>query len=361
MYHELENPFGGRSRRQVDGRSHTHAWGDLADCASWPTQSETFLDALERHLLHGSATRRVQVPDTGPVIAAIALCRDKGIFAPWRMAGDDELFEPIDALCRGPDAAARLAGTLVSLGRAIDLGRIPASSRLVAAMRQEMRGRGLCRLGESTPTPYLLLDASWCAPEGNFSSRRRSDFRRAQRRAEEFGAVDFTMHAPASDEFDMLFDVAIAIEARSWKSEAGSAILCDPRKEAFFREYLRSMCAERRCRIAFMRIDGTPVATQLAIVWNGRYWLYKIGFDEAFGRCSPGNLLMHYAVGEAARAGLSAVEFMGEAEPWITDLWPTQQHEFIHLRAYPLTPAAIGTLFRDTLNWLWTRLRRSRQ
>jgi hypothetical protein len=48
LYHELDNPFGGRSRRQADGRSHAHPWNDLADCASWPTQSETFLDALEK-------------------------------------------------------------------------------------------------------------------------------------------------------------------------------------------------------------------------------------------------------------------------------------------------------------------------
>jgi hypothetical protein len=27
---------------------------------------------------------------------------------------------------------------------------------------------------------------------------------------------------------------------------------------------------------------------QLAVEWSGRYWLYKIGYDEAYARCSPG-------------------------------------------------------------------------
>lgn len=357
MYHEPDNPFDGRSLRPADVRSDLYAWRKLADCASLPTQSDVFVAAMQQHLLQYLETCQLHVPAKGEPIACIALCRSKGPISPWRMSGDDELFEPFDALISGPDAAAQLAIEMTSLGRALDLGRAPANSPMVEALRRRMRGRGLFWLSDSTPAPYLPLSASWRAPLDNFSSRRRSDFRRASRRADELGTVEFSMLAPSPGEFDALFDEAIAVEARSWKSAAGSAILCDPRKEAFFRRYLKAMSEKRQSRIAFMRIDGTPVAVQLAVTWDDRYWLYKIGFDETYARCSPGSLLMLYVVGEAARVGLRAVEFMGEAESWITDLWTKEQHEFVHVRAYPLAPAAIGALACDAVAWFAARLR----
>ena len=72
---------------------------------------------------------------------------------------------------------------------------------------------------------------------------------------------------------------------------AGTAIACDAAKEAFFRCYLTSACSRGEGRVAFLRIDGRVVAMQLAVEWRGRYWLYKIGYDEACARCSPKRLM----------------------------------------------------------------------
>jgi CelD/BcsL family acetyltransferase involved in cellulose biosynthesis len=65
---------------------------------------------------------------------------------------------------------------------------------------------------------------------------------------------------------------------------------------------------------------------QLAIETQGRYWLFKIGFDDAYAKCSPGTLLMLHTLGYAARAGLAAYEMMGEVEPWIADFWTQEAH-----------------------------------
>ncbi len=45
-------------------------------------------------------------------------------------------------------------------------------------------------------------------------------------------------------------------------------------------------------RIAFLRIAGRPVAMQIAVERAQRLWLLKIGYDEEYARCSPGQLLM---------------------------------------------------------------------
>jgi CelD/BcsL family acetyltransferase involved in cellulose biosynthesis len=169
------------------------------------------------------------------------------------------------------------------------------------------------------------------------------------------GAVFHEVIVPDPAEFDALFDEAAAIELRSWKREAGSAMLCDPAKEAFFRAYFRDACAKGTLRVAFLRIGATAVAMQLAIETQGRYWLFKIGFDDAYAKCSPGTLLMLHTLGYAARAGLAAYEMMGEVEPWIADFWTQEAHPCVHVRTYPANVQGAVALAQDGALWLRER------
>jgi CelD/BcsL family acetyltransferase involved in cellulose biosynthesis len=292
------------------------------------------------------------------VEALLPLSREWGRFSRWRMPGAQEVFEPLDALCRDADGARRLAQLLVADGRPVELARIPAGSLLIPALQEAMKGRGSMIVRPATPMPTIRLGAAWREPESQFSSRRRSDFRRAARRAAEFGDVRCEMLAPSTQEFDALFDEAVAVEAQSWKREAGTAIACDPAKEAFFRRYLGAACARGEGRVAFLRIDGRVVAMQLAVEWARRYWLYKIGYDEAYARCSPGTLLMLHALHDAAERGLTGFELMGDAEAWIADLWTREVHQCVRLRTYPFTMAGAVAWATDALAWGRSRLKR---
>ena len=99
----------------------------------------------------------------------------------------------------------------------------------------------------------------------------------------------------------------------------------DRRRETFFRRFFREAAAEGRFRLSFMRIGGEAVAMQLAQVSDDRYWLFKIGHDERFGKCSPGTLLMLHTLRWAAGEGLHSYELLGEAEGWITRFWTQEQ------------------------------------
>jgi hypothetical protein len=308
-------------------------------------------------MLAGTPVRLFEVAGPDGVEAMLPLCHAPDAFARWRMPGAEEVFEPGDAICRDGEGARRLAQVLARESRPIDLARIPAASPLIPALSAAMKGRGRVSVRPATPSPTIALGPEWREPESQFNSRRRSDFRRAARRAAEFGAVACETLAPSPAEFDALFDAAIAVEAKSWKRAAGTAILCDPAKEAFFRRYLRSACERGEGRIALLRIDGQIVAMQLAIEWGGRYWLYKIGYDEAYSRCSPGTLLMLHALRDAAGRGLTSFELMGDAEAWIADLWTRECHECVRVRTYPYTPAGIAAALRDGAAWARGRVR----
>ncbi len=311
--------------------------------------------ALAETMLAGAPVRLFETAGSDGVEAMLPLCRAPGGFARWRVPGAEEVFEPGDALCRDAAAAGRLARVLAAERRPIELARVPAASPLIPALKAAMPGRVSVR--PATPSPTIALSPEWREPESQFSSRRRSDFRRAARRAAEFGAVTCEMLCPPPGEFDALFDEAIAVEAKSWKRAAGTAIACDPAKEAFFRRYLGFACARGEGRVALLRIDGRVAAMQLAVEWAGRYWLYKIGYDEAYARCSPGTLLMLHALRDAAGRGLTGFELMGDSEAWIADLWTRDCHECVRVRTYPLTVSGVIAGARDGAAWARGRLR----
>ena len=323
-----------------------------------PTQGHAFAAALSDSLLADAHIEVFVARDADGIGALLPLCCDAGPFARWRLPGAREVFEPSDALCSGPEAARQLAEIIVTEDRALILDRIPAGSPLVPAICAAMRGRGLVSVRAAVPCPTIALDASWAEPDSRFNAGRRSDFRRAARRAAAMGAVFYEIIAPDPNEFDALFDTAIAVEANSWKREAGTAIASDPAKEAFFRDFFRRACLRGTLRIAFLRINNQPVAMQLAIESGNRYWLFKIGYDEAFGKCSPGTLLMLHTLRHAARSGGQAYELLGAVEPWIAELWTQEAHRCVRLRTYPYTLRGVVALTQDAGVWVRERLRR---
>lgn len=331
-------------------------WRRLERQGAWPTQSQAFTAALEP-LLAGTHRQLLGVRKGRAIAALLPLCREDRYFARWRLAGSRELFEPGDLLCARADDADPIAAALCGLHHPVSLDRISADSPLVPALRRAMGERpGWLSVRPAMPCPMIALDSSWRDPESRFNARRRSDFRRAARRAEAMGRVTFETLAPTADEFDALFDEAIAVELKSWKRDAGSAIAVDGQRETFFRRFFRSAAADGNFRLSFLRIDGKAVAMQLALLWSGRYWLFKIGHDERFGKCSPGTLLMLHMIGWAAEQGLESFELLGEAEAWITRFWTQEQRACVHVRTYPYTLPGLFAIAADALIWLRRRL-----
>jgi len=345
--------------RFCDEEVLVRSWRSLEACASLPMQSHAFAAALAGTFLTGAHIEVFFIRERDDIAALLTLCREPGPFARWRLVGAHEVCEPDDALYRNPEGARRLAEAIVADGRALEVDRVPVDSELIPALRSALRGRGWMSVRPATPTPTISLDPRWKDPASCFNSGRRSDFRRAARRASEFGEVSFEVLSPGPDEFDALFDEAIGVEARSWKREAGTAIAVDRAKESCFRHYFRSTCEQGNFRIAFMRIDGRAVAMQMALEYLGRYWLFKIGFDEQFERCSPGTLLMLHTIGWAANRELKAYELLGNLEPWIAQFWTREQHDCVWVRAYPFNAKGAAAFAADAFASLRRRLKRA--
>jgi len=335
------------------------AWQRLERMASLPTQNLAFVRALSRTLLAGAQLSVLIALGAEGADALLPLCHDGGYFARWRAIGPQEVFEPVDALFSGEEGLAALAAALARQSRPLVVDRIPASSPLIPALQHAIRGRGWLSIRGAAATPTIALDEGWRDPEACFSPRRRSDFRRAARKAAEFGTVTCEVLSPEPADFDTLFDEAAAIELRSWKREAGTAMALDRAKEDFFRSYFRSASERGILRLAFLRIDGKAVAMHMAVESQNRYWLFKIGYDEAYGKCSPGTLLMLHTLGWAARRGLQSYELLGHVEPWIAELWTRESRECVRLRTYPFGIRGAASLAADGVAWALARAGRT--
>lgn len=260
--------------------------------------------------------------------------------------------EPADVPVAGAAEADAIARALLRLGRPVILPRLPAESPLPEALRRAARRRGVVIVRPAPGTPTIPLDdVDAEAPETLLSSRRRSDLRRARRRAEQIGAVSAEVHAPRDAGAAMaLLEQAIAVEARSWKGREGTALASDTpearAEAAAVRRFAELAAPQDILRIAFLRIDGEPAAMQIAVEKEGHYGLLKIGYDERFGRCSPGQLLMLEAIRHGAARGLGSIELLGAIEPW-TSAWTKMERLCVSVRAYPARPGAMAALAAD--------------
>ncbi|MGA1808440.1 MULTISPECIES: GNAT family N-acetyltransferase [Sphingobium] len=339
----------------LDSTALARAWERLEARADWPTQTRLFAATLN-DLIAAGPSRIMTVWAGADLVALLPLCRDGGALARWRMIGARETYEPGDMLCNGTAAADALAGAIARLPHPLLLDRISAGSTLIPALARAVRRRGRLVVRPAMACPHIALDEGWRDPESRFNAGRRSDFRRARRKAEGCGLLQYETLAPDADNFDALFDEAVAVEALGWKSEAGTAIATDPRQAAIFRAFFRAVAQRGDLRISFLRIDGRAIAMQMAVLWNGRYWLFKIGHDAAFNACSPGGLLMLHAIGWAAQARLHSFEFLGVAEPWIRKLWTQTEHDCVQLRTYPYNLRGAAAFAVDAIVWSRQRL-----
>jgi CelD/BcsL family acetyltransferase involved in cellulose biosynthesis len=296
---------------------------------------------------------------TGPAEAPTALAALMRPYAggPAEALGVRQLFEPMDFLHTGKDSLHALALALIESGDALYLPRVPADSLPVQVLQHACRGRALVRVAATDGYPVLALDEGWKEPESRFNAGRRSDFRRARRRAERFGKATFEFRLPVPHEVPALLEQAWLVEGAGWKGERGSALRSDPRRGAFFQRYASAAAARGQLRLAFMRIDGRPIAMQLAVESDERLWLLKIGYDERYAACSPGKQLMLYAAGAAARRGLRSVEFLGQPEPW-TRLWTQGMRPCLALRAYPFTRQSVSQLAGTAIRYAVQRAER---
>ncbi|HEY3644253.1 MAG TPA: GNAT family N-acetyltransferase [Gammaproteobacteria bacterium] len=184
---------------------------------------------------------------------------------------------------------------------------------------------------------YLDVQGTWEDYERGLSSNLLRDMRKSGRALEREGKVSVDV-IRGGERLDECLREAFIVEASGWKGAAGTAIQSDPRTQRFYTAIGRWGAESSSLRLFMLRVDRRPLAMCFALQTHGICHLLKAGYDPAYGRYSPGKLLMHAMIKECFRSGLSRIEFNGDAEPYKLS-WTETAHEYQRLEAFAPTVA----------------------
>ncbi len=126
--------------------------------------------------------------------------------------------------------------------------------------------------------------------ERALGSRRHKELRRVGRRLADVGAVLFTSaREPAS--IAAAIEDFFVVEASGWKGRAGTAAAGHENLHRFIRAATTGLAAEGKISVNRILVDGRTIAAAIVLRSGGSAWFWKIAYDEAFARFSPGVML----------------------------------------------------------------------
>jgi len=86
------------------------------------------------------------------------------------------------------------------------------------------------------------------------------------------------------------------VEASGWKGRKGTALGASPALVAFYTALSSRLAQEGWLEWHFLNGDGKTLAGHLGLRFGRSMVLLKIGYDEAYAKCGPGNLLFDHTV-----------------------------------------------------------------
>ena len=131
----------------------------------------------------------------------------------------------------------------------------------------------------------------------------------------------------------------LALEAAGWKGRAGTAFAVCAADRAYFTQLIRNAQVEGRLMALGLYLDGRPVAMKANLLARDGGFCFKICFDDAFAKYSPGVLLELENIREAHRMGLVWMDSCADQDhPMIDRLWPDRRQ----IQTVFLAPRLLG-------------------
>jgi len=181
-------------------------------------------------------------------------------------------------------------------------------------------------------SPFVRIEGDWEAYQRGLSRNVRGDARRRIRRLNEVGSMSVEVN-DGRERLDDLLAAGFRTEAAGWKGARGTAIASQRDTETFYAEIAHWAAARGWLRLAFLRLDGRPVAFHYSLEHDGIHYFIKGGHDPSFDSFSPGKVLTYEMLLRAFSAGLQSYEFLGGDDPW-KQMWTNSYRERMLFQAF---------------------------
>jgi CelD/BcsL family acetyltransferase involved in cellulose biosynthesis len=311
-------------------------WEELAVAAGaspflYPSWFRAWLASFGGGLLYVLAVRR-----NASIVGLVPMLSQHGALRSLTNAQSPAF----DLLAVDGEATRALADALfVSGAREVKLDRLEADGYGIRALRAAAGEAGYFATVRTTArSPYVPHKSrSLAEHERSLSRNLRHDVERRLRRLCEAGAVSVDIF-DGSERLEELLDEGFRVEASSWKVARGTAIASHEATRGFYTRIARWAAARGWLRLAFLRLDGRPIAFQFDLEAGVRYYSLKIGFDSEFERFSPGKLLTYFMISRSVVSGRASYELLGTDEGW-KYRWTDRSHERAEFLAFSPSPA----------------------
>jgi CelD/BcsL family acetyltransferase involved in cellulose biosynthesis len=288
-----------------------------------------------------SALRALTVERAGELVAVLPLLSGPaGLTLSSPTNSETAVFAPVAA---DADAAATLGEKLLSLRTAaIDLTALAADDPHVEALHAAAGAARASVLRRTLrKSPYIDVSGDPAAFDRRLSKNRRHGLKRLQNRLRDAGELTFGVHdggtpdGHISDDLAALLRDGYRLEAREWKLAAGSAILSSPATTAFYTSAAKWAAEQGILRLAFLRLDGRPIAFGYCLQQGPTLSFLKLGMDDEFQKLGPGMVLTRHLIDYAfAEPGVTELDLLGENDAYKADL-ASGTREQIRMQVFP--------------------------
>lgn len=271
----------------------------------------------------------------GRVAPAVRLCSHK--YAPFG--------EP---LVVGGDIEGTLASLVEGLapdgsGLSLMLPEVPVDGPVAEAVRAIAAhdARPLALLNEHRRA--MVTRQRVDGLRATLSRDKRKQVARQLRRLGDLGPVSFVSDTDAHH-VRARFEEFLALEAAGWKGRHGTALASATATAMFSRAAVSNLAEAGKVRIDSLRVGTHPVAILVSFIGGSAAYTWKIAYDEAYARFSPGVQLMLEAPTQLfSDPAVVLIDSCATAgHPMIDGLWPERRG----IATFVLGPSGGGALFK---------------
>jgi CelD/BcsL family acetyltransferase involved in cellulose biosynthesis len=168
------------------------------------------------------------------------------------------------------------------------------------------------------------------APQGDragyldqaMAHKKRKELRRQRKRLAEAGELTSGVTSNAAGIPDTLTDF-LSLEASGWKGRVGTAAANSEEIRRFIVAAVSALAAEDKASVARLALDGRAIAAAVTLRSGNTAWCWKIAYDEAFARASPGvQLLLDVTDTLLADTGIAYADSCATPDhPMIDHVW----------------------------------------
>ncbi|HYW04943.1 MAG TPA: GNAT family N-acetyltransferase [Gammaproteobacteria bacterium] len=319
------------------GPAQVERWAALADEALEPNVylSPDFVLPALRYL----------TPDATPLVVTVASAGSPGFAAlgVFRQVARSRRF-PLPHLAAYASRHSFLTGLLVAPGEAPEA--LEALFGFVASRSNRWHGFAFRELDAGGALGRALMNAAaasgarWVEhahieraflsesdlarqPVVTHTGRTRRELTRKERRLREAGAFEWRLLEGGAVD-DAAISRFVDLEHCGWKGERGSSLQSRARDQAFFEEVVRRLRRRGDAFFTELLCDGRVIASTSNFLSGGAGFAFKIGWDTAFRKFSPGlmNEVLLLREGEGFLRGLRFLDSGADEGSFLESLWP---------------------------------------